>query len=46
MDPDRIEHRRGIDGELIGRMAPVGDGFVAIDLLGAPASRARRPVTM
>ncbi len=29
-----IEHRRGPDGELLGWMNPVGDGFVAIDLLG------------
>jgi hypothetical protein len=29
-----IEHRRGLDGELLGWMKPVGDGFVAIDLLG------------
>jgi hypothetical protein len=29
-----VEHRRGPDGELPGWMNPVGDGFVAIDLLG------------
>lgn len=29
-----IEHRRGLDGELLGWMKPVGEGFVAIDLLG------------
>jgi hypothetical protein len=29
-----IEHRRGRDGELLGWMKPVGDGFVAMDLLG------------
>jgi len=36
MDPDWIEHRRGIDGELLGWMEPAGDGFVVIDLLGRP----------
>ena len=34
MQDDWIEHRRGIDGELLGWMRPVGEGFVAIDLLG------------
>lgn len=34
MSTDWIAHRRGIDGELLGWMRPVGDGFVAIDLLG------------
>jgi hypothetical protein len=29
-----IEHRRGLDGELLGWMKPIGDGFVAIDLFG------------
>ncbi|WP_119696448.1 hypothetical protein [Microbacterium halotolerans] len=29
-----IEHRRGLDGELLGWMRPDGDGFVVIDLLG------------
>src|SRR3954452_6521626 len=29
-----IEHRRGGDGERLGWMEPVGDGFMAIDLLG------------
>lgn len=29
-----IEHRRGIDGERLGWMRPVGDNFVAVDLLG------------
>lgn len=29
-----IEHRRGLDGEILGWMNPVGDGFVAVDLLG------------
>jgi len=33
-----IEHRRGRDGELLGWMKPVGDGFVAIDLLGRETS--------
>jgi len=35
MRDDWIEHRRSDDGELLGWMQPVGDGFVAIDLLGA-----------
>ncbi|MFF1879509.1 hypothetical protein [Leifsonia sp. NPDC058230] len=34
MSENWIEHRRGLDGELIGWMKPVGDGYVAIDLLG------------
>jgi hypothetical protein len=34
MPENWIEHRRGLDGELLGWMKPVGDGFVAIDLLG------------
>jgi hypothetical protein len=34
MRDDWIEHRRSDDGELLGWMQPVGDGFVAIDLLG------------
>lgn len=29
-----IEHRRGLDGELLGWMRPEGDGFVVVDLLG------------
>lgn len=29
-----IPHRRGQDGELLGWMAPEGEGFVVIDLLG------------
>lgn len=29
-----IEHRRGLDGELLGWMNPAGEGFIAIDLLG------------
>lgn len=29
-----IEHRRGLDGELLGWMRPVDDGFVVVDLLG------------
>jgi Lon protease-like protein len=29
-----IEHRRGLDAELLGWMKPVDDGFVVIDLLG------------
>jgi hypothetical protein len=32
---DWIEHRRG-DRELLGWLAPTGDGFVVIDLLGRP----------
>jgi hypothetical protein len=32
---DWIEHRRG-DRELLGWLAPSGDGFVVIDLLGRP----------
>lgn len=34
MDPDWIEHRRPDDGERVGWMKPVGDGFIAFDLLG------------
>lgn len=34
MEEDWIEHRRSEDGERVGWMKPVGDGFVAIDLLG------------
>ena len=34
MHPDWIEHRRAEDGERVGWMQPVGEGFVAIDLLG------------
>ncbi|SMG29846.1 hypothetical protein [Agreia pratensis] len=34
MESDWIEHRRSDDRELVGWMKPVGDGFVAIDLLG------------
>lgn len=34
MTADWIEHRRSGDGELLGWMRPVGDGFVVIDLLG------------
>jgi hypothetical protein len=34
MSTNWIEHRRGPDGVLLGWMNPVGDGFVAIDLLG------------
>ena len=36
MDEDWIEHRRGLDGELLGWMSRAGDGFVVIDLLGRP----------
>ncbi|MDN3496938.1 hypothetical protein QL996_13430 [Planococcus sp. APC 4015] len=34
MEDDWIEHRRSDDGERVGWMEPVNDGFVAIDLLG------------
>ena len=34
MPEDWIEHRRRLDGELLGWMKPVDDGFIAIDLLG------------
>lgn len=37
---DWIEHRRGGDGERLGWMAPDGDGFVVIDLLGRRRSGA------
>lgn len=36
MESDWIEHRRADDGEHVGWMKPVDDGFVAIDLLGRP----------
>lgn len=36
MEADWIEHRRSGDGERVGWMKPVGEGFVAIDLLGRP----------
>jgi hypothetical protein len=34
MEADWIEHRRADDGERVGWMKPVDEGFVAIDLLG------------
>ncbi|CAL4861029.1 hypothetical protein [Microbacterium sp. MM2322] len=34
MQADWIEHRRSDDGELLGWMKPVGEGFVVVDLLG------------
>ncbi|MET0780400.1 MAG: hypothetical protein ABWZ16_02620 [Microbacterium sp.] len=34
MEADWIEHRRAHDGERVGWMKPLEDGFVAIDLLG------------
>ena len=34
MNSEWIEHRRGLDGERLGWMKPVGDGFVVVDLLG------------
>jgi hypothetical protein len=36
METDWIEHRRADDGEHVGWMKPVNDGFVAIDMLGRP----------
>ncbi|MGO4587856.1 hypothetical protein [Paenarthrobacter sp. 2TAF44] len=36
MGPDWIEHRRAEDGEHVGWVKPVNDGFVAMDLLGRP----------
>ncbi len=36
MEPDWIEHRRSDDGERVGWMKPLDDGFIAIDLLGRP----------
>ena len=36
MEPDWIEHRRADDGEHVGWMKPIDDGFVAVDLLGRP----------
>ncbi|WP_368496268.1 hypothetical protein [Herbiconiux sp. A18JL235] len=37
---DWIEHRRGLDRELVGWMRPDGEGFVAVDLLGRPVTDA------
>jgi len=34
MEADWIEHRRADDGERVGWMKPVDEGFVAIDLMG------------
>ena len=34
MNPTWIEHRRGMDGERLGWMAPAGDDYIVIDLLG------------
>lgn len=34
MDREWIEHRRGLDRELLGWMQPRNDGFVVIDRLG------------
>jgi hypothetical protein len=34
MEADWIEYRRSDDGERVGWMKPVDEGFVAIDLLG------------
>ncbi|MBT2586811.1 hypothetical protein [Arthrobacter sp. ISL-95] len=36
MEADWIEHRRADDGEHVGWMKPMDDGFVALDLLGRP----------
>ncbi len=38
MDNDWIEHRRSSDGQLLGWMAPSGEGFVVVDLLGRERS--------
>lgn len=38
MDANWIEHRRTEDGERVGWIKPVDDGFVAIDLLGRPVT--------
>jgi hypothetical protein len=35
---DWIEHRRGLDGELLGWMRPADDGFVVIDPVAAGAA--------
>ncbi len=35
-----IEHRRGLDGELLGWMRTEGDGFVVVDLLGRDRTQA------
>ncbi|MFK4115036.1 hypothetical protein ACI2K6_10440 [Microbacterium sp. NPDC006705] len=40
MEADWIEHRRSGDGELLGWMKPVGDGFVVVDLLGRTHTQA------
>lgn len=40
MEPEWIEHRRGIDGELLGWMRSEGDRFVVVDLLGRDRSDA------
>lgn len=40
MEADWIEHRRSGDGELLGWMKPVGDGFVVVDLLGRTRTQA------
>lgn len=40
MNPDWIEHKRGVDGELLGWIQPVGEGFIAIDLLGSHRTEA------
>lgn len=34
MESDWIEHRRAYDGERVGWIEPVDEGFVAIDMLG------------
>ncbi|MGN6761366.1 MAG: hypothetical protein ACTHJI_08585 [Leifsonia sp.] len=36
MDADWIEHLPSDDGERVGWMQPIDEGFVAIDLLGRP----------
>ena len=40
VDADWIEHRRGLDGELVGWMRPEGDGFGVVDLLGRDRTEA------
>lgn len=34
IDEDWIEHRRGMDRELLGWIVPIGGGWVVVDLLG------------
>ncbi|MDR1265114.1 MAG: hypothetical protein LBK42_05995 [Propionibacteriaceae bacterium] len=39
MDDSWMEFRRGSDGERLGWIAPSGDGFVPLSLLGRPLSQ-------